>query len=653
MATLLQPPARDPRAELGRRARQPRARARSPTACSSAFPARSAQRSQVGVDRQSGARSDIAAIAAARASASPAARAAAAARARRQPGRAGAERGRAAGARAAAARRSGREVTHQAGAAHIDDGARELRSAPACAPKSSPFIDDMAARYAEADLHDLPRRRVDGRRARRGRRAARARAVPACRRRPPDAQRALPGRARRGGRSIPQRELTPREALRAALLRATLDAREAARAMARRSARVRRRASRDADAACATAREALRAMDARCVGPRMRAQGQTRALRGHRRRRHERHRRGAAEPRLPGERLRSRRERGHAAPAKPRRARSTTATPREHIAGAERGGDLERGRGRTTRKCRPRARKTIPVVPRALMLAELMRFKQGIAVAGTHGKTTTTSLTASVLAEGGLDPTFVIGGRARSRRLQRAARQGRVHRRRGRRVRRVVPLPAAVLAVVTNIDADHMETYDHSVDKLRQAFVDFLQHLPFYGVAVLCIDDPGVREIMPRVPKTIVTYGLSRRRAGARGRHRGARRADALSRQCARERRRRRSDFDGHAQPAGRAQRAERARRDRGRAGGRRRATREDRRGARRVSKASAGASSATARSRSPAAAASRWSTTTAITRRRWRRRSQPRAALSRAAASCSRSSRTATRARATASRIS
>ncbi|HEV7803884.1 MAG TPA: UDP-N-acetylmuramate--L-alanine ligase [Burkholderiales bacterium] len=155
-----------------------------------------------------------------------------------------------------------------------------------------------------------------------------------------------------------------------------------------------------------------------------------------------------------------------------------------------------------------RARK-IPVVPRALMLAELMRLKQGVAIAGTHGKTTTTSLTASVLAEGGLDPTFVIGGRVEA--FGSNARLGK-----GDFI--VVEADESdasflylqpCLAVVTNIDADHMETYDHSIEKLRQAFIDFLQRLPFYGVAVVCIDDPGVREIAPRVSKTLVTYGLS------------------------------------------------------------------------------------------------------------------------------------------------
>src|SRR5688572_29726415 len=151
----------------------------------------------------------------------------------------------------------------------------------------------------------------------------------------------------------------------------------------------------------------------------------------------------------------------------------------------------------------------IPIVPRALMLAELMRLRQGVAVAGTHGKTTTTSLTAAVLAEGGLDPTFVIGGRVEA--VGSNARLGK-----GDFI--VVEADESdasflylqpCLAVVTNIDADHMQTYDHSIDKLQQAFVDFLHRLPFYGVAVLCIDDPGVREILPRLAKTVVSYGLA------------------------------------------------------------------------------------------------------------------------------------------------
>lgn len=150
----------------------------------------------------------------------------------------------------------------------------------------------------------------------------------------------------------------------------------------------------------------------------------------------------------------------------------------------------------------------IPVVPRALMLAELMRLKQGIAVAGTHGKTTTTSLAASVLAEGGLDPTFVIGGRLES---------AGAHARLGAGEFIVAEADESdasflhlqpVISVVTNIDADHMETYDHSMDRLKQAFVDFVERLPFYGVAVLCNDDANVRAIMPRLTKVMVTYGL-------------------------------------------------------------------------------------------------------------------------------------------------
>jgi UDP-N-acetylmuramate--alanine ligase len=151
--------------------------------------------------------------------------------------------------------------------------------------------------------------------------------------------------------------------------------------------------------------------------------------------------------------------------------------------------------------------KRVPLVPRALMLAELMRLKQGIAIAGTHGKTTTTSLVASVLAEGGLDPTFVIGGR-----LIAAGSNARL----GAGDFIVVEADESdasflhlqpVIAVVTNIDADHMETYEHDFGKLKQAFVQFLQNLPFYGAAVLCVDDPVVREILPQVSKPVLTYG--------------------------------------------------------------------------------------------------------------------------------------------------
>ncbi len=153
--------------------------------------------------------------------------------------------------------------------------------------------------------------------------------------------------------------------------------------------------------------------------------------------------------------------------------------------------------------------KHIPVVPRALMLAELMRLKQGIAIAGTHGKTTTTSLAASVLAEGGLDPTFVIGGRLNS-----AGANARL----GAGEFIVVEADESdasflhlqpVLSVVTNIDADHMETYGHSLDNLKQAFVDFVHRLPFYGMAVLCQDDANIRDIIPKITKPITTYGLS------------------------------------------------------------------------------------------------------------------------------------------------
>ncbi len=151
----------------------------------------------------------------------------------------------------------------------------------------------------------------------------------------------------------------------------------------------------------------------------------------------------------------------------------------------------------------------IPVVPRALMLAELMRLKQGIAVAGTHGKTTTTSLIASVLAEGGLDPTFVIGGRLLSADANARLGKGEFLVAEADESDASFLYLTPVLAVVTNIDADHMETYEHDFGKLKRAFVDFLQRLPFYGVAVVCIDDPNVRSILPDVAKPLVTYGLA------------------------------------------------------------------------------------------------------------------------------------------------
>lgn len=150
----------------------------------------------------------------------------------------------------------------------------------------------------------------------------------------------------------------------------------------------------------------------------------------------------------------------------------------------------------------------IPVVPRAVMLAELMRLKKGIAIAGTHGKTTTTSLVASVLAAGGLDPTFVIGGRLNSAGANAKLGQGEwiVVEADESDASFLNLLP--VIGVVTNIDADHMDTYGHDFTRLKQAFIEFLQHLPFYGAAVLCIDDVHVREIMPFLSKPVLTYGL-------------------------------------------------------------------------------------------------------------------------------------------------
>lgn len=154
-----------------------------------------------------------------------------------------------------------------------------------------------------------------------------------------------------------------------------------------------------------------------------------------------------------------------------------------------------------------RARR-IPIVPRAIMLAELMRLKSGIAIAGTHGKTTTTSLVASVLAEGGLDPTFVIGGRLTSAGANAKLGTGDFIVAEADESDASFLNLSPVIEVITNIDADHMETYDHSFAKLKQAFIDFTQRLPFYGVAVLCLDDPHVREIMPFISKPVLTYGF-------------------------------------------------------------------------------------------------------------------------------------------------
>lgn len=152
--------------------------------------------------------------------------------------------------------------------------------------------------------------------------------------------------------------------------------------------------------------------------------------------------------------------------------------------------------------------KHIPIVPRAMMLAELMRLKSGIAIAGTHGKTTTTSLVASILAEGGLDPTFVIGGRLTSAGANAKLGSGDFIVAEADESDASFLNLSPVIEVITNIDADHMETYDHSFAKLKQAFIEFTQRLPFYGIAVLCLDDPNVREIMPFVSKPILTYGF-------------------------------------------------------------------------------------------------------------------------------------------------
>jgi UDP-N-acetylmuramate--alanine ligase len=179
----------------------------------------------------------------------------------------------------------------------------------------------------------------------------------------------------------------------------------------------------------------------------------------------------------------------------------------ENIAGADAIVTSTAVRGDNPEVIAARARR-VPVVPRAVMLAELMRLKQGIAIAGTHGKTTTTSLVASALGEAGVDPTFVIGGRLNS-----AGANSRL----GTGEYIVVEADESdasflnlmpIVSVVTNIDADHMETYGHDYAKLKSAFVDFLHRMPFYGAAILCADDPGVRSIIPMISRPVVTYGF-------------------------------------------------------------------------------------------------------------------------------------------------
>ena len=179
----------------------------------------------------------------------------------------------------------------------------------------------------------------------------------------------------------------------------------------------------------------------------------------------------------------------------------------DHIAGAEAVVTSTAVRADNPEVIAARA-KRIPVVPRAVMLAELMRLKRGIAIAGTHGKTTTTSLVTSVLAEAGLDPTFVIGGR-----LNAAGANSRL----GSGDHIVVEADESdasflnllpVMAVVTNIDADHMDTYGHDFARLKHAFVEFVHRMPFYGAAIVCTDDAGVRSIMPMLSRPVVTYGF-------------------------------------------------------------------------------------------------------------------------------------------------
>ncbi|PID33654.1 MAG: UDP-N-acetylmuramate--L-alanine ligase [Thiotrichales bacterium] len=150
----------------------------------------------------------------------------------------------------------------------------------------------------------------------------------------------------------------------------------------------------------------------------------------------------------------------------------------------------------------------IPVVPRAEMLAEIMRFSNGIAVAGTHGKTTTTSLVTSLLAEGGLDPTFVIGGKLNSTASNSRLGSGEYLVAEADESDASFLLLQPLISVVTNIDADHLTTYDNDFEKLKDTFVEFLHHLPFYGLAVLCVDDDNVCDILPKITRTIVSYGI-------------------------------------------------------------------------------------------------------------------------------------------------
>jgi UDP-N-acetylmuramate--alanine ligase len=150
----------------------------------------------------------------------------------------------------------------------------------------------------------------------------------------------------------------------------------------------------------------------------------------------------------------------------------------------------------------------IPVIPRAMMLAELMRFRQGIAIAGTHGKTTTTSIVSSLLTEGGYDPSYVIGGKLNSSGSNAQLGKSAYFVAEADESDASFLFLKPMMAVVTNIDADHMSTYDNNFDKLRNTFVEFLHHLPFYGLAVVCIEDCEIRKILPQIQRPTLTYGF-------------------------------------------------------------------------------------------------------------------------------------------------
>lgn len=181
---------------------------------------------------------------------------------------------------------------------------------------------------------------------------------------------------------------------------------------------------------------------------------------------------------------------------------------REHIAGADAVVVSSAVKSDNPELLAARAAK-VPVVPRASMLGELMRLKQGIAIAGTHGKTTTTSLVASILAEAGLDPTFVIGGRLNSAGANARLGLGEAFVAEADESDGSFLNLSPMLAVITNIDADHMETYGHDMARLKQAFISFTQRLPFYGTVIACQDDRHVREILPFLSRPVVTYGVS------------------------------------------------------------------------------------------------------------------------------------------------